>query len=164
MKNPEKKTIIKTTVTSFTAFLFLMVGITGILMFFHIFDDYTKVTHEILAIIFFLFSICHLIVNWKIFKRYFKKQVFLTSGVIVFLFALLLIFISKNSSDLQRDLIEKLLRSHISHSFIVINKSFDKTKAKLECNGIMIGESNTIEEISIKNQISPQEIIELIMQ
>jgi hypothetical protein len=163
MKNPEK-TIIKTTVTSFTAFLFLMVGITGILMFFHIFDNYTKVTHEILAIVFVLFSISHLIVNWKSFKRYFKKLVFLTSGMIVFLFALLFIYISKNSGDLQRDLTEKLLRSPISHSFVVINKSFDQTKAKLESNGIMIGESNTIEEISIKNQISPQEIIELIMQ
>ena len=96
--------------------------------------------------------------------RYFKKLAFSTSGMIVFLFALLFIFISKNSGDLQRDLIEKLLRSPISHSFIVINKSFDQTKAKLESNGIMMGESNTIEEISIKNQISPQEIIELIMQ
>ncbi len=89
---------------------------------------------------------------------------FLTSGMIVFLFAILLIFISKNSGDLQHELIEKLLRSPISHSFMVINKSFDRTKTKLESNGIMIGESNTIEEISIKNQISPQEIIELIMQ
>jgi hypothetical protein len=163
MKNPENKTI-KTAVTSFTAFLFLVVGITGILMFFHLFNDYTKVTHEILAIVFVLFSIFHLIVNWKSFKGYFKKLVFLTSGMIVFLFALLFIFISKNSDDLQRDLIEKLLKSPISHSFIVINKSFDQTKANLESNGIMIGESNTIEEISIKNHISPQEIIELIMQ
>ena len=96
MKNPEKKTLIKTAVTSFTAFLFLVVGITGILMFFHLFDDYTKVTHEILALAFVLFAIFHLIVNWKNLKRYFKKPAFSTSGMIVFLFALLLIFISKN--------------------------------------------------------------------
>ena len=141
MKNPERQSIIKTAVTSFTAFLFLVVGITGVLMFFHLFDDYTKVTHEILAIIFVLFSIFHMVVNWKGFKRYFKKLAFLTSGMIVFLFAILLIFISKNSGDLQHELIEKLLRSPISHSFIVINKSFDQTKTKLESNGIMIGES-----------------------
>ena len=110
MKNPERKTKTKTIVTSFTAFLFLVVGITGVLMFFHVFDDYTKVTHEMLAIVFFLFSIIHVIVNWKRFRNYFKKLIFITSGAIVFLFTLLFIFISKNSGDIQRDLMEKLLK------------------------------------------------------
>ena len=164
MKTPGSKSITKTFVTSFTASLFFVVGVTGVLMFFHIFDDYTKVTHEILALVFFLFSITHMIVNWKSFSKYFKKTIFITSGALVFIFTLLLINISKNSGDIQRDLIEKLLKSPISHSFIVINKSFDQTKAKLESKGIMIGESNTIEEICLKNQISPHEIIELIIQ
>jgi len=156
--------IIKTIVTSSTAFLFFVVGITGVLMFFHIFDDYTKVTHEILALVFVLFLISHVIINWNNFRKYLKKQAFTTSGILVFLFTLLLIIISKHSGDIQHELVERLLKSPISHSFIVLEKSFDQTKAKIESNGIVIGESNTIEEICLNNQISPQDLIELIIQ
>ena len=150
--------------TLFTALLFIVVGVTGVLMFFHLLDEYTKVTHEFLAITFFLFSICHVILNWKILKRYFKKPTFLLASALVFIITLLLINISINSGDIQRELVEKLLKSPISYSFAVLNNDYNQTKMKIESNGLVIGEARTIEEICKKNQISPHDIIELIMK
>jgi len=72
--------------------------------------------------------------------------------------------ISKNSDDVQRELVSRLLKSPISHSFAVLNSDYNQTKVKIENKGIEIGEAKTIEEIIRKNQISPKEIIELIIQ
>jgi hypothetical protein len=164
MKMQGSKMNIKIIVTSFTALLFIVVGVTGVLMFFHLLDEYTKVTHDILAITFLLFSACHVIINWKILKRYFKKPTFLVAGAFVFIITLLLVNISKNSGDIQRELVDKLLKSPVSCSFAVLNNDYNQTKVKIESNGIVIGGARTIEEICKKNQISPHDLIELIMK
>ena len=38
--------------TSITTLVFLVIGTTGVLMYFHIFDKYTKEMHEIFGLVF----------------------------------------------------------------------------------------------------------------
>ena len=64
-------------VTPFISLVFLVVGISGLLMFFHLFDGYTEVVHEILGLFFVVCAIFHIILNWKALKIHFKKGVFL---------------------------------------------------------------------------------------
>ena len=82
-------------VTPYLAFLFLAVGVSGIFMFFHVFDGYTKVVHEILGLAFVVFSVLHLIINWKSMKSHFKKRVFIFSGIIVLIFSIAFIMMGK---------------------------------------------------------------------
>lgn len=154
----------KTLVTSLTTFLFLVVGTTGILMFFHLLDDHTKVIHELLGLSFFLASIFHVVVNWQLMKRYFTKRLFITTGLLVFGLSILIVIASSGISDPQRDLVDNLVKAPIACSFVVLNTDFDQTKARIESNGIVIGDATTIEEIGLNNHMSTDELLELIIQ
>lgn len=49
--------------TSLTAFLFLVIGTTGVLMYFHLLDNYTKKMHENLGLVFVLVILFHVFFN-----------------------------------------------------------------------------------------------------
>lgn len=160
MADPRRKDI----ATSLTAFLFLVVGVSGILMFFHVLDEYTQTVHEVLGLAFVLASVFHIYVNWKPMKRYFAKTRFLISGIVVLFISLTLVFLGKDHKDTEDVIIDSLLKSPISNSFVVLNKDYDKTKTKLEKTGIVVDGSTTIEEMSKNNGISSQRIVEAIMR
>jgi Na+/melibiose symporter-like transporter len=160
MTGPSKKDI----ATSLTAFLFFVVGVSGLFMFFHIFDEYTQTVHEMLGLAFVLASFFHIYVNWKPMKRYFSKKIFLISGILVFFISLSLLFFGKDHKDTQDVIIDLLLNSPIPHSFVVLNEDYEKTKTKLEKAGIVVDGSTTIEEISKNNGISSRKIVAAIMR
>lgn len=151
-------------VTPYLTFLFLIVGLSGILMFFHIFDEYTKVVHELLGLVFVIFSVLHIIVNWAGIKKYFNQRVFIVSGIVIFILSTVFIVIGKLDKDLEREVMDKLVKSPVSHSFYVLDMSYEQAEAKLRNRGIIIGASNTIEEISVKNKKSPKEIMEWLVE
>ncbi len=151
-------------VTPYIVFLFLVIGLSGILMFFHLFDDYTRVLHELLGLTFVLFSILHIIINWTSLKGHFKKKIFYVSGLVVLLISIGLIIIGKVNGNHEQVIIDKILKAPISSSFIVLNVDYNDAEIILKKNNIKIGDSKTIEEICIRNQKSPNEIIELIVK
>jgi ABC-type uncharacterized transport system permease subunit len=124
----------KTFITSFLVFIFLILGISGVLMFFHIFDDYTKLIHEITGLIFVLFVFVHIILNRQSIKIYAKQKVFLLAGIIILICAALLIFIGKNDTDIQTEILDKVLTAPITSSFVILNDDFEQTKIKLQEN------------------------------
>jgi len=158
MTDPRKKDM----ATSFTFFLFIVLGVSGILMFFHVFDDYLETVHEILGLAFVLASSFHILYNWKQMKRYFSKTIFLISGILIFFISLMLGFLGEDQ-DPRDVIIESLLNTPISISFVVLSNNYEKTKTKLEEMGIVINGSTTIEEISKNNGISQRQIVEAIM-
>jgi len=50
-------------VTPFISLVFLVVGLTGVLMFFHLFDGYTEVVHEYMGMFFVICAISHIVLN-----------------------------------------------------------------------------------------------------
>ena len=134
-------------VTPYLAFLFIVVGVSGILMFFHVFDDYTAVVHELLGLAFVVFSVLHLIINWKSMKSHFKKRVFIASGVIVLIFSVVFISMGKMHGNFEHDIMDKLIKSPISCSFNILSADYQQAEIILEKNNITVGVSKTIEEI-----------------
>ena len=151
-------------ITPYLAFLFLVVGLSGTLMFFHLFDDYTAVVHELLGMAFVVFSVLHLIINWKSMKSHFKKRVFIFSGMIILVFTILFVSAGKMHGNLEYDVIDKLIKSPVSHSFHVLNKDYHQAESILEENNIIVGASETIEEICVNNRTSPKKILELLVK
>ena len=153
--------------TSLTTFLFIVLGVSGILTFFHVFDYYIETAietvHEILGLAFVLASSFHILLNWKQMKRYFSKKIFLISGILIFFISLMIVFLGKDQKDPRDVIIDSLLNTPISISFVVLSNNYEKTKTKLEEMGIVINGSTTIEEISKNNGISPRQIVEAIM-
>jgi len=151
-------------VTPYLVFLFLILGTSGFLMFFHILDDYTNPVHEFLGLAFILFSILHIIINWTSLKSHFKKKRFIFAGIIVLMISTTLIIIGKLHDTTEDIILNRLRNSPISNSFSVLSGDYNKAEIILRNNNIIIGDSKTIEEISKMNQKSPEEIIKLIIQ
>jgi len=74
------------------------------------------------------------------------------------------IIIGKVNGNHERVIIDKIVKAPISSSFKVLNVDYNEAEIILKNNNITIGDSKTIEEICIRNQKSPNEIIELIVK
>jgi glucan phosphoethanolaminetransferase (alkaline phosphatase superfamily) len=151
-------------ITPYLTFLFVVVGLSGILMLFHILDDYTKIVHELLGAVFVLFSILHVIINWKSLKSHFKKKAFIISGVVVLIFSVIFIILAKMNVDHEGIIIEKITEAPISESFSVLDLDYNEVEKILQENNIVIGESKTIKEIGLNNKKTSKDIIELIIK
>ncbi len=152
-------------VTPYITFLFLVIGLSGIFMFIHVFDDYTEIVHEFSGLAFVIFSALHIIINWKSLKIHFKKKMFVTSAIVVLLLSVGLIILGKlQVVDEERVIMEKLSKAPMSNVFSVLGIEYDEAKIVLENHNIIIAGSNTIEEVSRKNQKSTNDILELIIQ
>jgi hypothetical protein len=150
-------------VTPYVVFIFLIVSTSGILMFFHWFDDYTTVVHEFLGLTFFVFAIFHVIANWNSIRNYSGNKKFFVPWITVSVVAISLVVAGKMHGNLERDLMDRLLKSPVSASFQVLHVDYDLAKTILQKNNIIVRDSlESLEEISIKNQKSPEEIVELI--
>ena len=71
-----KKGTIRDIATSFTTTIFLVIGISGTMMFFHFYDSSVKELHEILGLVFVLVALFHIFYNFKSMKNYFSKNNF----------------------------------------------------------------------------------------
>ena len=151
-------------VTPFIALIFLVIAMTGIFMYLHLFDGYTEVVHEYLGLTFVVFAICHIILNWKALKFHFGKKVFIPAGIAVLLISIGFIVLEQMYVPIDIVLIEKVIKAPISDAFKVLEIDYSNASQTLEHHGILIGNSKTIEDIWIMNESSPEEVIELLFE
>ena len=152
-------------VTPYLVFIFLIVGGTGVLMFFHLLDDYTKVVHEFLGISFVVFAIFHIRMNWSSIKNYAKRKQLLLPSIAILIISIAFIVGGKMHGNLEHDILEKVLRSPVSDSFKLLNGDYLQAEEILKKNNVIIEDpSKSLEEISIQNKKSPEEIVELILK
>ena len=64
--------------TPLTIGTFLIMGATGILMFFHTNTTLNKVVHEYVGLVMVAAVLLHVVLNWRAFQTYFKRPVALT--------------------------------------------------------------------------------------
>jgi hypothetical protein len=151
-------------VTPLITIVFLIVSLSGVLMFFHIFDGYTEVVHEILGLFFVIFSIFHVILNWKTLRIHFKKRIFIYATIVVAVISALLVVQQQNNPKFDTILIERITNAPIGDVLKVLQvDSFEAVK-KLEANGIFYKEGATMEEIWINNKVHPKKVFDLIME
>ncbi|TGM12801.1 DUF4405 domain-containing protein [Leptospira selangorensis] len=152
-------------VTPYLVFIFLIVGATGVLMFFHLLDDYTKVVHEFLGVSFVVFAIFHIRMNWSSIKNYAKKKQLLLPSIAILIISIAFIVGGKMHGNLEQDILEKVLRSPVSDSLKLLNGNYQQAEEILKKNNVIIDDpSKSLEEISIQNKKSPEEIVELILK
>ena len=159
-----KKGTIRDIATSFTTTIFLVIGISGIMMFFHFFDSSVKQLHEILGLAFVVAAVLHVVMNWKSMKNYFSKKIFISAVVVVT--AMSGIFISVNSNKAENPkklLMQKVLDASIIDSFKLLNGNYLEATKKLESQNIRIFDNNSINAIAKANETSPFKIISIIV-
>ncbi len=151
-------------VTPFITIVFLVVALSGVLMFFHIFDGYTEVVHEILGLFFVIFSVFHVILNWKALKIHFKKHVFILATIVVAVTSILLVVQQQYNPKLDTILIERITNAPIGDVLKVLQVDSIEAVKRLEANGISYQEGATMDEIWINNKVHPKKIFDLIME
>ena len=145
--------------TSLTTLLFLVIGITGTFMFFHMFDKYTKELHEILGLAFVVVVLFHVVFNFKSMKQYFSKKIFFASGVVVTIISLVFILNSPEGKSSKDIMFQAMFDSNINKTFVLFEDNIDLAKIKLLDAGLKIDGLNTIREISKENKTSPFKIL-----
>lgn len=151
-------------ITPFISVVFLVVGISGLLMLFHLFDGYTEVVHEILGVFFITCAIFHIIVNWKALRIHFKKGVFIPALLGVLTISVILVISEKIYPPVDLVIFNKMIKAPINDAFKALDVNYEKASEKLKKNGISIEEATTIEDIWINNDANPEEVIDLIME
>lgn len=150
--------------TSLTSILFLVIAITGIMMFFHILDTYTKKMHEILGLCFVLASLVHLFANWNAMKKYFRKLVFVSSIFIVSIVSFgFIVTSSSETSSPKGALLQSMLTSPLELSAPILDFNAELLLLKLKDDGIFGEQTQSIATIAKNNGISSMKLTALIL-
>ena len=150
-------------VTPYLVFIFLVVMLSGVMMFFHLLDDYTNVVHEFLGLAFASFAILHIITNWKSIQNYGSRRKLFFPSVVILFVSCSLIVIGKVKGNLERELLERMIQAPVCYSFKTLKIEYEQATKILRQHNIVIKDSlQSIEQIGIANKKSPDDIIELI--
>lgn len=151
-------------ITPFISLVFLVVGLSGLLMFFHLFDGYTEVVHEYLGVFLVICAIFHIILNWKVLKIHFKRGVFIPALLGVLAISVTLIVGESIYPPVDTIIINKIVKAPINDAFKALEVDYSEAYKRLETNGISIEGATTIEAIWINNNADPEKVIDLIMK
>lgn len=149
-------------VTPFISLVFLVVGITGVLMFFHLFDGYTEVVHEFLGLFFVICAIFHVMLNWKALKIHFKRGVFIPAALAVAAISILFIVQQHYNPKVDTIVLGRIIKAPIDDVFKALQVDSIEAVKRLEANGIIIEGARTLEEIWINNNVKPEKVFDLI--
>ncbi len=151
-------------VTPFISLVFFVVGLSGLLMFFHLFDGYTEVVHEFLGVFFVVCAVFHIILNWRGLRVHFKKGVFIPALLGILVISVILIIGESMYPPVDTVIINKIVKAPIDSAFKALEVDYSEAVKRLETNGISIDGATTIESIWINNNADPEEVIDLIME
>lgn len=151
-------------ITPFISLVFLVVGMSGLLMLFHLFDGYTEVVHEMLGVFFIICAIFHIILNWKALKIHFKKGVFIPAALAVTVISVLFICQQQLHPRVDTILLERIITAPIDDVFKALQVDRSEAIKRLEAKGISIEGATTMEEIWINNDASAEEVFYLITE
>jgi len=149
-------------VTPFISLIFLVVGITGLLMFFHLFDGYTEVAHEFLGFFFVICAIFHVMLNWKALKIHLKRGVFLPATLAVAVISILFVVQQRNNPKVDTIVLERIVKAPVDAVFKALLVDSIEAVNRLKANGISIEGAATLEDVWMNNHVNPEKVFDLI--
>jgi hypothetical protein len=156
---------LKSFATSATTWIFVVISISGVMMFFHFFDAYVKHLHEILGIAFVGAASVHIYANWRSMKAYFSQKLFLYSFAVVAIVSFMLALAStQEGPNPKKVLIEAMLKAPLQNTLVVLSQDMQIAQTNLTQNGIKFSNDQSLAQIAKENQTSAFHIIEVIMK
>lgn len=151
-------------ITPFISIVFLIVGISGLLMFFHLLDGYTEVVHEILGVFFVICAIFHIILNWKALKIHFKKKVFLPALLAALTLSAVLVISEIMYPPIDLQIMDRIVKAPVKDAFTALNVDYNQAKIKLQEIGISVEEAIYFEDLWQNTDANAEEVIDLILE
>jgi hypothetical protein len=153
---------LKNFATSMTALLFLVIGGSGLMMFFHLFDSRVKELHEILGLAFVAVILLHVFYNWGSMKSYFTRKIFLVSALVVFVTASAFVAGAGGGESPKGMIIKSVLSAPVEEVSRLFSVDPADARQRLADRGITIFRNQSVDEIAKANQVSPFEVITII--
>jgi glucan phosphoethanolaminetransferase (alkaline phosphatase superfamily) len=151
-------------VTPFISLIFLIVGVSGLFMFFHWFDGYTEVVHEILGLFFVICAIFHVMLNWNALRIHFKRQVFLPALLGVLVISAGLIVSERMYPPVDLQIMNRIVKAPVQDAFKALSIDYPTATQRLKVQGIDIRVAEKFEDLWIKTGADPEEIMDLLLQ
>lgn len=152
----------KNIATSFTALAFFVVGVSGVLMYFHLFKNYVGELHEIIGLFFVGVVLFHVFYNFKSMKSHFKTKAFWVGFSLITIVSLSFILNIQEGTNPKKVIIMQMIQAPIVQSLQIFETDIQSTKSKLKAQGIDITENDSIDTIAKRYKVSPFHIVELI--
>lgn len=151
-------------VTPFISLLFVVVGLSGLLMFFHLFEGYTEVVHEVLGLFFTISAVLHILLNWKALKIHFKKAVFLPALFGVIMITSLLVVMERLYPPVDLQIMNRIIKAPVRDAFQALNINYEEANIKLKAKGIAIENAQSLEDLWKMNNADAEVIIDLLLE
>lgn len=151
-------------ITPFISLLFLVVGLSGLLMLFHWFDGYTEVVHEVLGLFFVVCAFFHILLNWKPLKMHFSKGVFWPALMGVLAISALLVTTEIMYPPVDILLMERIAKAPIPEAFKALNIDPVEANRRLSKNGINAKLARKLEDLWLQGRHDPEKIIDLLLE
>lgn len=148
--------------TSLTILVFLIVGTSGVMMYFHLFDTSIKQMHEVLGLVFVVAALLHVLVHIKSTKQYFTKKIFLGFALVFTGVVTAFVLNASGGENPKKAVFDKLFNTPVEKSFALFGDDMQKLKEKLSDAGIKTEGFETIGQIAKNNKTSPFHIIAII--
>lgn len=151
-------------ITPLITLTFVITGISGIMMFFHIMDGYTEVLHEFMGLFLVILSILHIIVNWEMLKKHFKKKIFWVTILVSPIISALFVVQQQANPKVDTIIMERIVKSPIPHLFNALQVDSLETVKRLEDYGVSLEGAKILEDLWINNDVRPEIVIDLITE
>ena len=151
-------------ITPLITLTFVITGISGIMMFFHIMDGYTEVLHEFMGLFLVILSILHIIVNWEMLKKHFKKKIFWVTILVSPIISALFVVQQQANPKVDNIIMERIVKSPIPHLFNALQVDSLETVKRLEDYGVSLEGAKILEDLWINNDVRPEKVIDLITE
>lgn len=151
-------------ITPLITLTFVITGISGIMMFFHIMDGYTEVLHEFMGLFLVILSILHIIVNWEMLKKHFKKKIFWVTILVSPIISALFVVQQQANPKVDTIIMERIVKSPIPHLFNALQVDSLETVKRLEDYGVSLEGAKILEDLWINNDVRPEKVMDLITE
>ena len=157
--------------TAATIGLFLVSGITGIMLFLKIGEGAVKGVHEWLSVAFVLACILHVIRHWRPLQRYFAMRFFWGITVVVMLLAVVMMVPGTGGPhgpgggrNPMMQVMGVLSDAHLEHLALTMNTTSDKLVEKLRAAGITVqNPQQTLKEVATGSNCDLRQVMSVVM-
>lgn len=159
--SPQQKAILRYA-TAATIALFLIVGVSGVLMFFHVAPGPIKLAHEWLSLLFVAAAVIHVVRNGKAFNKLLRARPtwLLLGGALVGAALFFLAPSREGGGNPMRGLAASAQKAPITALAPVIGASPDEVLRRLRAQGIQADDAKlSANEIAERQGMDPQRVL-----
>lgn len=146
--------------TGMTIATFFIVGITGVLLFFHIDFGGIEHVHEWVGIAMIIACMLHIIVNFTSFKKFFYGKSLM---IILASFALSVVAVLMMSENPKQELFERFKSAKLNHTIEYLETNKEKFAVFLAQKGITTTKDTTLNDLLHYHQIDTLELLHALL-